>query len=126
MTGANSTMNIDYGGQQGGILAMAFAAGCIAAFGFLSLVGKFIWSKIGSVKDDRIASLEKQLAKQELDALDDRRRCSEMEVRLVQRIQQLEGFILAMSPGHLRQDFQKALSEQRLDEDAAHGGGNEH
>lgn len=122
MTGADQTMNIDYGGQQGGLLAMAFAMGCIAAFGFLSLVGKFIWSKIGSMKDDRIASLEKQLAKQETDALDDRRRCSEMEVRLVQRIQQLEGFILAMSPGHLRQDFQKALSEQRLEEDAVHRG----
>lgn len=109
MEGAR-TMSIDLGGEDGGRLAGAFAAGCVAAFTFLSLIGKFLWSLIGKTKDDEIGRL-----KVELDA--DRERCAAMEVRLVQRIQQLEGFIIAMAPmgGALRQDIQKAISETRVE-----------
>lgn len=114
-------MSIDYLGAEGGRLSMAFAAGCVAAFAFLSLVGKFIWSKIGGAKDERIGHLERQLEKQDRDAEADRRRCADMEVRLVTRIQQLEGFILAMSPGHLRQEIQAAISEHRVREDMRDG-----
>src|SRR3546814_21080949 len=49
----------------------------------------------------------------------ERKRCEAMETRLVQRIQQLEALLLTMSPGHLWQDFQRVLSEQRVDEDPA-------
>lgn len=105
---------LDYTGAQGGMLAMAFAAGAVAAFSFLAVIGKFLWGVVGKAKDDQIARLEKE-------AEDDRKRCAAMEERLIQRIQQLEGFILAMSPGHLRQDFQRALSEQRM-EDRLHAG----
>lgn len=105
---------LDYTGAQGGMLAMAFAAGAMAAFSFLAVIGKFLWGVVGKAKDDQIARLEKE-------AEDDRRRCAAMEERLIQRIQQLEGFILAMSPGPLRQEIQRALSEQRM-EDRLHAG----
>lgn len=100
-------VDVDYAGQQGGMLAMAFASGAVASFGFLSLLGKFVWGFVGRVRDDENARLKAAMA-------EDRARCVAMEERLVQRIQQLEGFILAMSPGHLRQDFQRAISEHRI------------
>lgn len=99
---------IDLLGADGGRLALAFAAGSAACFTFLRTI-------FTSPLRQRIKELESSL-----DA--DRERCSAMEVRLVQRINQLEGFILAMSPGNLRQDFQKALSEQRIAEDEVHRG----
>lgn len=100
--------DIDLLGADGGRLAMAFAAGCAACYAFLRTI-------FTSPLRQRIQELEGQL-------VSDRERCGEMETRLVQRIQQLEGFILAMSPGHLRQDFQKAISEQRVDEGRVHRG----
>ena len=103
--------DIDLLGADGGRLAMAFAAGCAACFAFLRTI-------FTSQLRTRIQELESTIET-------DRDRCSAMETRLVQRIQQLETFILAMSPGHLRQDFQKALSEQRMDEDRFHKGGGE-
>ena len=93
-------MTPDYLGPDGGRLGLAFAAGCIAAFGFLSLIGKFIWSMIGKAKDDEITRL-----KAEMEA--DRKRCTEMEVRLVTRIQQLEGYILALAPPSMRDEIRR-------------------
>lgn len=103
---------LDYTGAQGGMLAMAFAAGALFAFGCLAALGKFLWSIIGRVKDDEIARLK-------LDAKEDRDRCAAMETRLVQRIQQLEGIVLMTSPGDLRQDVQRALSEYRSESERA-------
>ncbi|MGE4323552.1 MAG: hypothetical protein AB7E60_11050 [Sphingobium sp.] len=103
-------MSIDYTGAHGGQMGMAFAAGCVAASAFWGALGKLMYRIVGKAKDDRIADLEATIA-------EDRARCADMETRLVQRIQQLEGFILAISPGHLRQDIQRAISEQRVTED---------
>lgn len=103
------TMNIDFTGADGGRLAMAFGAGCLATFGFLIMIGRWLWGLIGKAKDDEIARMK--IAMEE-----DRKRCADMETRLVQRVQTLEGFILSMAPGNLRQDFQRVISEQRLQE----------
>jgi hypothetical protein len=107
-------MRIDYMGPQGGALALAFAAGCVACFVFCVTIGRWIWSIIGRVKDDEIAALKNSMK-------EDRDRCAEMEVRLVQRIQTLEGFILSMAPPSLRQSMQIALSEQHLELDQLQG-----
>ncbi len=103
-------MTPDYTGQHGGLLAMAFAAGCVACFAFCSLVGKFMWSILGKAKDDEIVRLKQSIA-------DDRQECRDMETRLVQRIQYLEGILLMVAPGHMRQQIQTALSEQRIEID---------
>ena len=94
---------IDWLGEDGGKLAGAFAAGCIAAFGFLSAVGGWLWKIVGRTRQDRIDELEKAMA-------DDRRRCDAMEQRLVQRIQNLEG----MLAGTIRQDAQRIVSTDRI------------
>lgn len=114
MTGAAARMNdIEWMGAEGGRLAAAFGVGCVACFGFCLAIGKLLWSVLGKAKDDRIAQLESSMAA-------DRAQCAAMETRLTQRIQQLEGFVLAVSPGHLRQEIQKALSEQHVETDAIH------
>lgn len=118
MTQQGATLSLDYSGQHGGQLAMAFGAGWAACFTICTALGAFLWSILGKAKDARIAELEGTIE-------EDRERCALMEARLVQRIQQLEGFVLAMSPGHLRQEIQQAISEQRVMEDAAHGGKHE-
>src|SRR3546814_12059542 len=84
---------------------MAFAAGCAATWAFLR-------TTFTAPLRTRITELEGMVAAE-------RKRCEAMETRLVQRIQQLEALLLTMSPGHLRQDFQRVLSEQRVDEDTA-------
>lgn len=83
---------IDYFGHEGGRMAMAFAAGCVAAFGFLSTVGGFIWSFIDKARQDRIDELCKEL-------MDERKRCDAMEDRLVRRIEQLETILMMGSSG---------------------------
>lgn len=111
--------DVDWVGAEGGRLAVAFATGCTACFVFCLGLGRLLWGVLGKAKDDQITQLK-------ADMVADRAQCSDMETRLVQRIQQLEGFVLAMSPGHLRQQVQQAISEQRVLEDEAHrGGGNE-
>lgn len=100
---------IDYLGPQGGLMALAFAAGCVACFSFCAIVGRFIWAAIGKVKDDEITRI-----KAEAEA--DRDRCAAMEIRLVQRIQQLEGIILTIAPGNMRQQVQAAISEIRVED----------
>lgn len=102
---------IDYLGPQGGLMALAFAAGCVACFSFCAIIGRFIWAIIGRAKDDEIARI-----KAEAEA--DRDRCAAMEIRLVQRIQQLEGIILTIAPGNMRQQVQAAISEARIEERA--------
>lgn len=105
-----SAPGLDYTGQHGGLLAMAFAAGCVACFAFCSLVGKFMWGILGKAKDDEIARLKQVMA-------EDRQECRDMETRLTQRIQYLEGILLMVAPGHMRQQIQTALSEQRIETD---------
>lgn len=101
-------LGMDYTGAHGGQMAMAFAAGCVAATAFWGVIGKFMWSVLGKAKDDRIAELEATIEA-------DRAQCAAMETRLIQRIQQLEGFVMGMAPGDMRQQMQRAISEVRLE-----------
>lgn len=98
---------IDYLGPHGGELAMAFAAGCVLTFGFVVVLGKWLWSIIGKVKDDQIAALKIQ-------ATHDAASCAAMEARLVQRIQTLEGFILSIAPPTRRPAMERTLAEQKV------------
>jgi hypothetical protein len=104
---------VDWMGAEGGRLATAAASGWVACFVFCLGIGRLLWAVLGKAKDDQIAQLKTDMAA-------DRLQCAEMETRMVARIQQLEGFILAMSPGHLRQQIQSAISEQRVADEAAH------
>lgn len=80
---ATAMNDLDLLGQDGGKLAMAFAAGCVATFGFMSAVGSFIWKMIGGHRKDRITELEKAL-------VEERSNCHEQLTALNSRIQQLE------------------------------------
>ncbi|WP_343518085.1 hypothetical protein [Sphingomonas sp.] len=103
-------MDLDYTGPQGGLLALAFAAGCVACFAFCALIGKFLWGVLEKAKDNEIACLKAS-------AEEDRQHCREMEERLNARIASLEGALLMGVPGHLRAQVQAALSEQRYEID---------
>src|SRR3546814_20280279 len=80
---------------------MAFAAVCAATWEFLR-------TTFTAPLRTRITELEGMVAAE-------RKRCEAMETLLVQRIQQLEALLLTTSPGHVWQDFQRVLSEQRVD-----------
>lgn len=105
-----AALDLDYTGPQGGLLALAFAAGCVACFAFCALIGKFLWGVLGKAKDDEIARLKTS-------AEEDRQHCREMEERLVARIQNLEGALVMGVPGHMRAQIQGIISEQRLTTD---------
>ncbi|QGP79993.1 hypothetical protein [Sphingobium sp. CAP-1] len=113
-------MSLDYSGADGGRLAMAFGAGCVACFGFCCLVGKLLWDRLTganrdvvTAKDDTIAELKKTIEKNEA-------RCAETIVALSTRVQQLETLLLLHGSGPLRNDLQKSISEQRLEADHDH------
>lgn len=103
---ATTTMSTDFLGADGGRLAMAFAAGCVATFTFVSGIGAFIWKFVGQTKQDRIDEISAAL-KNEQD------RCAEMEKRLVSRIEQLETILLFEAVGNVRQGAQIAIAELR-------------
>lgn len=88
---ATAMNDLDWLGQDGGKLAMAFAAGCVATFGFMSAVGGFLWKMIGGHRKDRITELEKALS-------DERTNCAAQITALTARIQQLEA-IFTMHTG---------------------------
>ncbi|EQB03928.1 hypothetical protein [Sphingobium sp. HDIP04] len=85
--------NIDWLGADGGKLAAAFGAGCVATWGFIQMV--------------LIGPLKKQLAELKED-------CRQRDERSAQRINQLETLLLLHGPGQLRQQLQAALSEERV------------
>lgn len=58
MRAAAIMSDVEYLGPDGGRLALAFAAGCLACFTFLSMVGGFIWKLVGKTRVDRIQALE--------------------------------------------------------------------
>lgn len=91
-------MSIDYTGSQGGLLSMAFAAGCVACFGAMSALGAFIKKMMDRSRAVEIASKDDEINQLRRLIEEDRTRCAAMEVRLVQRIQQLEGAVMRMSP----------------------------
>jgi hypothetical protein len=85
--GEGAALSIDYTGQHGGQLAMAF-----------------LWKVLGKAKDEQIASLTKTIEKNE-------ERCAETVGALSDRVKQLETLLLLHGPGDLRQDLQRALAE---------------
>jgi hypothetical protein len=99
-------MSTDFLGADGGRLALAFASGCVATFGFVSLLGGFFWKIMGKTRQDRIDQLEAALK-------DEQARCSEMEKRLVGRIEQLETILLFEVAGNVRQGAAIAIAELR-------------
>lgn len=99
-------MDMDFLGPDGGRLAMAFAAGCVAAFSFFSLIGGFFWKVMGRTRLDRIGQLETDLKSEQV-------RCAEMEARLVSRIEQLETILLFEAVGNVRQGAAVAIAELR-------------
>lgn len=100
-------MSLDYTGEQGGMLAMAFAAGCVACTAFWGFIGKFLWGELGKAKDDTIADLKKTIVKNE-------ERCAEHVDALTDRVKQLETLLLLHGPGDMRQDLQRALADMEL------------
>lgn len=109
---ATAMSNLDWFGQDGGKLAMAFAAGCVATFGFMSAVGSFIWKMIGGHRKDRITELEAALA-------DERANCHEQLTALNARIQQLEtlftmhtGIQIGLAGGQLKPVIAAALQDR--------------
>ncbi|WP_157784791.1 hypothetical protein [Sphingobium xenophagum] len=103
-----NTLSIDYTGAHGGELAMAFGAGWAACAALCAALGAFMWKILGKAKDEQIASLIKTIEKNE-------ERCAETIDALSNRVQQLETLLLIHSSGPLRQDLQKAISEQRVE-----------
>lgn len=87
-------MQVDYTGQQGGLLAMAFAAGWSVATALWIGVGGFIWKMF---VEPRIRTLEGDIEAYK------------------RRIDQLETVLLLHGPAQLRQAMQAAISETHLD-----------
>ena len=102
--GEGAALSIDYTGQHGGQLAMAFAAGWSACTVICTGLGAFLWKVLGKAKDEQIASLTKTIEKNE-------ERCAETVGALSDRVKQLETLLLLHGPGDLRQDLQRALAE---------------
>lgn len=88
---ATAMNDLDWLGQDGGRIALAFAAGCVATFGFMSAVGGFMWKMIGGHRKDRISELEDALKHERV-------HCAEQIQHLTARIQQLEA-IFTMHTG---------------------------
>lgn len=86
--------DLDWLGQDGGKLAMAFAAGCVATFGFMTAIGHFLWKLIGGHRQDRIDELKATVEKQKVDhareLAEERQACALQIAALTSRIQQLE------------------------------------
>ena len=99
-------MDTDFLGADGGRLAMAFAAGCVATFTFVTGIGAFIWNLVGKTRQDQIERLSADLKAEQA-------RCAEMEARLVARIEQLETILLFEAVGNVRQGAAVAIAELR-------------
>lgn len=96
---ATAMNDLDWLGQDGGKLAMAFAAGCVATFGFMMAIGAFLWKMIGGHRKDRISDLENAIKME-------RESCAQQLQHMSDRITQLEtlytvhtGMKMASLPG---------------------------
>lgn len=78
--------DLNFLGADGGRLSLAFATGCVATFGFMSMVGGFIWKIIGGHRKDRITELETALA-------EEKKNCHDQMALLTGRITQLETIV---------------------------------
>jgi hypothetical protein len=85
---------MDFMGPDGGTIATAFGAGCVACWGFVQMMF--------------IGPLKKQLSQLKIE-------CERREEKLSVRIEQLETILLLHGTGPLKQELQKAISEIRLE-----------
>lgn len=85
---------MDFMGADGGLVASSFGAGCVACWGFIQLI--------------LVGPLKAQISKLEAE-------CEKREEKMADRIAQLETLLLVHGSGPLRQDLQKAISEQRTE-----------
>ena len=88
-------MSLDLAGADGGSLALAFGAGCTAAWGFMQRI--------------LIGPLKQQLA-------DLKTECRERDAAAQARIDQLQTLLLVHGPGPLRQELQAVISEARVEQ----------
>lgn len=108
MNGRATTMNeLDWLGHDGGRLAAAFAAGCVATWGFLRTI------VTGSLKA-RVKELER--CREE-----DNERCDRDLERANKRINDLELMLFMHGPANLRAAMQAVVSEQRVELDKIEG-----
>ena len=91
---------IDYTGEHGGLLALAFGAGATLATSMLMLAAKWIWSKFGEA---RIKELQAARA-------EDNARCEREVGQLRDRVVQLETLLTAYGPPPVRQAIVAARS----------------
>lgn len=107
--------DLDYTGQHGGLLAMAFAGGAIAATAFWMTVAGFIWRVF---IEKRISALETQLKDERAQAAAERAaeaaECEQRVDGLKNRIIQLETMLMLHGPQALRQAMQAVASEAHL------------
>jgi hypothetical protein len=87
-------LTVDYTGQQGGLMAMAFAAGWAVASALWIGIGGIIWKMF---VEPRIRTLESDIESYK------------------RRIDQLETVLLLHGPQQLRQAMQAAISETHID-----------
>ena len=89
-------MDVDYTGQQGGLMGMAFAAGWGVATALWVAIGGLIWKMFA---EPRIRQLEAEIDGHK------------------QRVNQLETVLLLHGPAQLRQAMQAAISENHVEID---------
>lgn len=99
-------------GPDGGKLALAFAAGCAATYGFVRLVlMEHLYKQIEMWKENA-SKCEAQVVQEKVESKEDLERYWE-------RIKQLETLLLFEAIGNSRQQAQKAISESHLGETIA-------
>lgn len=109
---------IDYMGPQGGMLAMAFAAGAVSTSALLSALAALFWRMFG---DTRIKALEADIKAMKADhekaLFAERHRCDEEIGQLRTQIVQLQTILIANGTPNIRQAIQAAVSEVRVTAD---------
>ena len=120
---------IDYMGPQGGMLAMAFAAGAMAAAGFLSGIGALFWRIFGdkrikaleadivSMRAEQARSIEAIKVEHTKSLMAERHRCDEEIDQLRMQVTQLQTILIANGNANMRQAVQASISEIRVGED---------
>lgn len=120
---------IDYMGPQGGMLAMAFAAGAVATAGLFSGIGALFWRLFGdkrikaleadivSMKAEQTRSMEAIKAEHIKSLIAERHRCDEEIDQLRTQVTQLQTILIANGNANMRQAVQASISEIRVSED---------
>lgn len=107
-------MTLDYTGQHGGLLAMAFAAGVTFATSVLLFVGRFIWKQF---LDKQVSDLRLTITKLETELRSREDDCERRLSASAARISQLETILLLHGNQSVRAAVQAAISETRAELD---------